>query len=137
MVSTRWNLFVHNSPFVTITCYSRDVSLKFMNVLWQGENSLQTKTNELPAGFLYKDLWSGSNYRNLSHMCEYHILKIGSYVYYLGVGGILQVLVISFLFFITSSSNFSKTLYRRRSNLEAILCCELRHFETENGPSPM
>jgi hypothetical protein len=47
------------------------------------------------------------------------------------------VLVISFLFFITSSSNFSKTLYRRRSNLEAILCCELRHFETENGPSPM
>ncbi len=108
-----------------------------MNVLWQGENSLQTKTNELPAGFLYKDLWSGSNYRNLSHMCEYHILKIGSYVYYLGVGGILQVLVISFPFFITSSSNFSKTLYRRRSNLEAILCFELRHFQTENGPSPM
>jgi hypothetical protein len=47
------------------------------------------------------------------------------------------VLVISFPFFITSSSSFSKTLYRRRSNLEAILCFELRHFETENGPSPM
>ncbi len=31
------NLFVCNNPFMTITCYSRDVGLKFMNVLWQFE----------------------------------------------------------------------------------------------------
>jgi hypothetical protein len=27
------NLFVCNNPFMTITCYPQDVSLKFMNVL--------------------------------------------------------------------------------------------------------
>ncbi len=31
------NLFVCNNPFMIITCYSRDVGLKFMNVLWQFE----------------------------------------------------------------------------------------------------
>jgi hypothetical protein len=31
------NLFLCNNPFMTITCYSRDVGLKFMNVLWQFE----------------------------------------------------------------------------------------------------
>jgi hypothetical protein len=54
--------------------------------------------------------------------------KLGTYVYNLGVGGILQVLFISFLFLITSSSNFTKKLYRRRSILEAILCFEVRHL---------
>jgi hypothetical protein len=31
------NLFVCYNPFMTITCYLRDMSLKFMNVLWHFE----------------------------------------------------------------------------------------------------
>jgi hypothetical protein len=42
-------------------------------------------------------------------------------------------LVISFFFLIASSSNFSKKLYRRRPNLEAILCFEAPHLKTLNG----
>jgi hypothetical protein len=43
------------------------------------------------------------------------------------------VLVISFLFLITSSFNFPKTLWRRRANMEAILCLEVPHLKTPNG----
>ncbi len=43
------------------------------------------------------------------------------------------MLVISFLFLITSSFNFPKKLYRTRTNMEAILCLEVPHLKTPNG----
>ncbi len=79
-----------------------------MNVLWHFEKvktiwKLWNKWTWVP-----KNLWTGLNYRNSSHMCEYHGLKRWGTLCIVFRNGRHLTSVGHFFFFkITSSSNFS------------------------------